>query len=442
MSLTSEIQPQTQIKQNDSILNGLDSLLSIVEESVSFHNALKERFWHKIWNHIIQVITFWNLTHASYFALKQLESSEFSDFIRSVDFSQAAKELKMEIPDFFINVAAGEFEAQMISLLTQYEIFSHFLEEDFSERYVHIWWWRWFNIFQSKDKWGYFLKIWEEFIPEDNLRDDYFRSQNQYLFFASNSSFYCYSMDNGSITILEGEFESVNIINNKTYIHVQYPNSLNPTHSEIYCVEDGYSFENAIIKNDGFVFGIVEVSWRVCCIQSSSYIYNWFVGNGNEALKWKNIVQIVDIYSGEAINDVEGVYASHRVINGTLYVFSHERYFEEVKGINTERERESMLVVEHDGAWNKWYWIPKHMIMERIETPQDTIFILKLSEWNYEIVSASQWYCREWNKISCITKIEYPDDKNWGCIIHYRLLDFNGTQKCFKSWDYPNTTLQ
>ncbi len=423
----------------DDILDGMDSLLSILEESSELEKKLQEYFWKKVGNAVKNIILFWTLDSKEYFLLKNVPYQDFSSFFKSLDFWEVSKQISKKIPESFLDIASEEFRASIWDIIWRYKIFEDILSHP--EEYKEIAKIENFVIYQSKS-WEYFLKIWANYIPESNFSDKYYKQWNMYLFFQDKKDIYIFDFHTGSVTHLLGELEDSIEIWEKIYIHSSYPDSQNTSHTQVYCLEDDWSYENTIDKNNGFIFWVTEVEWRICAIESSSLDYIGF-HKWEKVVKWKNTIRVKDIYSWEILAEIWGVYQSHRNIWKKLYVTTREACSWEINGKFKNSHYESILIVEN-AFWEDFgYKIPEHNIYEKIDTPKDTLYIIRHSEFNFSIISIPQWYSiGNWYgyaSISKIDSIEYDKDCKWACIIHFTYS--NGKKWSFKSYDYPNINI-
>lgn len=71
----------------NGVLDGLDTLLTHVENETSFSELLDKRFWTEKWNALLQVITYGTLSSRAYYKLSKIKPQKYIDFFMEIDFT-------------------------------------------------------------------------------------------------------------------------------------------------------------------------------------------------------------------------------------------------------------------------------------------------------------------------------------------------------------------
>lgn len=284
----------------------IDKLLNSIIESEYFLDCIFKHFWARIWKAFLSMINYWTLSAVEYRAISTINQERFKTFFENIDFSKVSLDTWIQTTQEQQSAMAMEFQAEIISHITRYKIFDDFKNDDFWEKYSLIAWKQGFKVFQSLNNGKIYLKLWNDFLPEEILTKAII-DPPEYIYFPWVDSIFIYSNKTWEILELQWELEEVYEVSSWTILQVVYPNWDTPKKRKLYFVEQDISHTLNIEKSFWEIHDVVEQDGRIYCVETTLNTYNWYAW-WREVTKAERVVRIIDIISWKIASETPWYY--------------------------------------------------------------------------------------------------------------------------------------
>lgn len=415
----------------------LDHVLSILEEIWDLYEQLREKIWENYAQMLTQVIRFWTLSQEAYTFLTSQKKWYFRKLIASLNY----KNIENELGIFFSKEARNglwiTFEIELTQTLISYEIFYYIQTGTLNQKYEELWKWDDTVVYQERETWHLYLKVWNQYYMEDCIVKEHFKMRDRYLYFDAGESLYVFDIQNNKILELEWEYEFIATIREKNYLVLHIPNKLNPKENNLYCIEDETEISSNIKGNAWF---ILEVFWfwdQLCMIKSDVEEYEWY-SKWQKAIKLWNTTKLEIIWEKGLFVEQEWVFRNVKVFWEEICLITEKMsvYLDETWMFRNN----SVFIIEYyNRDWynlENWMRFPKDYIKNMEISAQDIVLCLELEKDRFDIYSLAAKIAQSHSCPVPISQINRVEKDQYWVIIHFTYI--TGHTWIFPSLDYPS----